>query len=197
VADDTIGGVGPARVLSAAQIGELAARLAAARWDWSTVTVAGIADALGWELLATGPGGGILGAGLAAGNGYADVFTVDGSVGAVELPLTDPISGTGPGPTGERRDAFALAVRAVSEALGPPARRRPGQLPECRWSVPGGVLRVGQDSVFVEMALLSPEYADELAAEPADDAGLEYGGLEDGDLEDGELEDGDLDGGDW
>ncbi|WP_460808651.1 DUF6301 family protein [Micromonospora zhanjiangensis] len=73
------------------------------------------------------------------------------------------------------RDAFATAVRAVTDVVGEAVDRRPGEDPEVRWPATSGTLRVTQGLYFVELALVSEKYlrrrdeALELSFEDEDD----------------------------
>ncbi|MEJ3743604.1 DUF6301 family protein [Actinomycetes bacterium KLBMP 9797] len=142
--------------LTADEITEVAGALAGLSWSWTVDDLDRLVDGFGWPI-AAGPsvGGAVLQTGLAPHHGFADVRFDGGAVGAIVVRVTDG----SPEATDPRRDAFAAAVTAVTGVAGPPTERRPGPAPEVRWRVPSGVLRVTDDGVFVELALLSEAHA--------------------------------------
>lgn len=160
-----IPGMGSWRVLTPDEITAVARALAGLSWSWAIDDVDRLVDGFGWRI-AAGPsaGGAVLQTGLAPHDGLADLRFADGAVGAIVVRVTDG----SPEAIDPRRDAFAAAVAAVTEVAGPPAERRPGPAPEVRWGVPSGVLRVSDDGVFVEIALLSEGYT-AMVDEPLDD----------------------------
>lgn len=158
----------PARALTPEQLMELTGKLAGLRWSWSVTELDQALAALRWPV-AAGPtrSGVVLRVGLAPVTDYAELSFSGPAATIFSVMVTAGAIGESEAAVAFRRDAFVTAVRAVGTVLGAPADRRPGPAPEVRWAAASGLVRVRDGGVFVELALLSPEYATRLAEETA------------------------------
>ncbi|GAB2934370.1 hypothetical protein GCM10027280_22710 [Micromonospora polyrhachis] len=158
----------PARALTPEQLVGLTGKLAGLRWSWSVAELDRALTELGWSV-AAGPtrSGVVLRVGLAPVTDYAELSFSGPAATVLSAMVTAGAVGESEEAVAFRRDAFATAVRAVGAVLGAPADRRPGPAPEVRWAAASGILRVRDGGVFVELALLSPEYATSLDEEVA------------------------------
>jgi len=158
--------MGSWRVLTPQQVAAVARRFATLPYSWSADEKNQVAAELGWPVLAgSAESGAVMQTGFAPSNGFADLRVSGGAAGAIVVRVADPALGEDGEARDFRRDVFASTVRVVTEAVGAPVDRRPGSRPEVRWAARSGLIRVSADEAFVEIALLSPEYAQWLDSE--------------------------------
>ncbi|CAM4390081.1 DUF6301 domain-containing protein [Nocardia ninae] len=138
------------RALSDAEIIELATRLLSLDWSWQMSEVPELASAFGWQIQSARPRSVILDVGFGMASGR--VHGRDSRAEIVELAVTTRATGDG----AERAlvlDTFARMTTALTTALGAPARRIPGELPEIRWAGEETTLRLLCMSSSVRLSL--------------------------------------------
>ncbi|AFT99879.1 DUF6301 family protein [Nocardia brasiliensis] len=119
------------RASSDTEVVRLANRLRSLDWSWQMADVPQLAAAFGWNVQTVLPQSVMLdvGLGMASGgiqgrNGQAEIIEIGVAAGAARDAEGQALV----------RDTFARLASAITEALGSPTSRLPGEIPEIRWA---------------------------------------------------------------
>ncbi|MEU4315701.1 DUF6301 family protein [Nocardia sp. NPDC024068] len=139
------------RVIGDAEVAELAERLRSLRWSWQLADFADLAEIFGWRIEMSDSSSWVMfdsGLGMTSGKALGH----DGIVDDIRVMLTD-FADADASRRDRIRDLFARYAGVVTEALGEPSYRLPGNAPEVRWAGPSSTLSLRALSTTVSLHL--------------------------------------------
>ncbi|MBF6300259.1 hypothetical protein IU459_22320 [Nocardia amamiensis] len=140
------------QALGDAEIVELANQLVSLDWSWQMGDVPRLADEFGWRIQRANPESAILDVGFGIASGR--VHGRDGRAEVIELAVTARATEDAAG-RAFVLDTFARLASTLTDALGQPSSRIPGDLPEIRWAGEETTLRMICLSVTVRLFLVT------------------------------------------
>ncbi|MFE6923276.1 DUF6301 family protein [Nocardia sp. NPDC057663] len=140
------------RTPSAAELTDLAAGLRDLDWSWDLADVPELAARFGWRAVLSRPNWVMLDTGLGVGSGK--VHGADGKAVRIETRLTDFVEEDAAG-TERIRTAFAEMAGVLTDALGAPTARIPGEWPQIRWADQAATVVLAQSPVSVVLYLVT------------------------------------------
>ncbi|MBF6425727.1 hypothetical protein IU440_13625 [Nocardia cyriacigeorgica] len=144
-------GSGQWRAMPGTDIAELGARLRSLTWSWQVTDGPQLATDFGWRVLHSDANWVMLDTGFGLGSG--EIRGKEGKAEVIEVRVTDFAEESDAGR--ERvRDAFAALGEALTEALGAPTARIPGEFPQLRWAGPDHTLVLHELAVSVLLKLV-------------------------------------------
>jgi hypothetical protein len=149
------------RIMPAEYVADAVARLSGIRWSWSMADLDQLIAQLGWSLERPAAHGvAFLQTTYSTSCGMAMVMYRQARANKVVVPVTTELETRFP----DRVHAFAHAVAAAADLLGPSPDPRPGRWPEVWWPAPSGLVGVGDNGSFIDLELRSARYEAQLAA---------------------------------
>ncbi len=139
------------RALDDTEIVELALRLRSLNWSWRLADVPELAAEFGWQVERIGPDSARLNVGFGLTSGRVD--GLDGQAHHIVQWVTDSDSDE----ADNVWDAFVRMTRALTNALGAPSTRVPGEYPEARWAGPQQTLTLKAFPSVVKLELMPNE----------------------------------------
>ncbi|MEV4237971.1 MULTISPECIES: DUF6301 family protein [unclassified Nocardia] len=139
------------RALDDAEIVELALRLRSLHWSWRLADVQELAAEFGWHIERIGPHSVSVDVGFGLASGRVDGW--DGHAHHIVQSVTDIDSDE----ADNVWDAFVRMTRALTDALGAPSTRVPGEYPEVRWAGPQQTLALKAFPSVVNLELVPNE----------------------------------------
>ncbi|MGW6423884.1 DUF6301 family protein [Nocardia sp. NPDC055053] len=140
------------RIPSATELTDLATGLRDLDWSWNLADAAELAARFGWRVVVSRPNWVMLDTGLGVGSGK--VHGEDGKAVRVETRLTDFVEENTAG-TERIRTAFAELAGVLTDVLGAPTARIPGEWPQIRWAGPAATVVLAQSPVSVVLYLVT------------------------------------------
>ncbi|WP_280234054.1 DUF6301 family protein [Nocardia cyriacigeorgica] len=138
------------RALSEGEVTDLATRLRSLEWSWQVADGPELAERFGWRVLLSEPEWVLLDTGLGTGSG--EIRGEEEKAVAIEVRVTEFADATERART---RDAFALMADALTDALGAPSARIPGEFPQIRWAGAESTLVLQDMAVSVVLTLVT------------------------------------------
>ncbi|WP_040685767.1 DUF6301 family protein [Nocardia vinacea] len=139
------------RALDDTETIELALRMRSLHWSWRLADVPDLAAEFGWRIERIGPHSVRLDVGFGLASGRID--GLDGQAHHIMQSVTDIDSDE----ADNVWDAFVRMTRALTEALGAPSTRIPGEYPQVRWAGPQQTLALKAFPSVVNLELVPNE----------------------------------------
>ncbi|WP_433759743.1 DUF6301 family protein [Nocardia sp. CA-135398] len=139
------------RALSDAEIVVLALRLRSLHWSWWLADVQDLAAEFGWRIERIGPHSVSVDVGFGLDSGGVDGW--DGQAHHIVQSVTDSASDE----ADSVWNAFVRMTRALTDALGAPTMRIPGEYPQVRWAGPQQTLMLRALPNVVNLELVPNE----------------------------------------
>lgn len=139
------------RVMPGTEIAELGTRLQSLNWSWLVADGPRLATEFGWRVVHSDANWVMLDTGFGLGSG--EIRGRNGKAEVIEVRVTDFAEESATGR--ERiRDAFAALGESLTEALGEPTARIPGEFPQLRWAGEDHTLVLNELAVSVVLKLV-------------------------------------------
>ncbi|MEV6562601.1 DUF6301 family protein [Nocardia sp. NPDC051756] len=140
------------RALSDDQIVDLARRLRSVNWPYPAADIPELAASFGWQVKTTRPEWVRLDAGFGRSSGMIHI-DADQAVD-LTLQVTDFVD-SDPAGMAQTTDAFARMTSALTEGLGEPTARIPGESAEVRWAGAEATIVLRHLDITVQLALIA------------------------------------------
>nr|WP_228537057.1 DUF6301 family protein [Nocardia sp. XZ_19_231] len=121
-------------------------------WSWELSDVPELVAEFGWRAVVSRPNWVMLDTGLGVSSGK--VHGEDGRAVRIETRLTDFVDEDAAG-TARLRTVFADTAGVLTEVLGEPTSRIPGQWPQIRWAGPAQTVVLAQSPVSLVLYLVT------------------------------------------
>ncbi len=146
--------------------GEIASAADDFAWTWEVVDVAAFCERIGWAApVITPPASAKIRTDVAVGRAEAAVRFDRGKFSKISCYVTDIVA---IGDEAVVVDAFAQLAQRVSDVLGTPTRRVPGEDPAVLWERPAVVVALVALSRSVKLELRDPRRQAEMDADARD-----------------------------
>ncbi|AVH20691.1 hypothetical protein IU412_19350 [Nocardia cyriacigeorgica] len=139
------------QAMTGTEIAELGTRLRSLAWSWQVADGPALATEFGWRVLHSDANWVMLDTGFGLGSG--EIRGKDGRAEVIEVRVTD-FAEESPAGRERIRDAFAALGEALTEALGAPTARVPGEFPQLRWAGAEQTLVLHELAVSVVLKLI-------------------------------------------
>lgn len=137
---------------STTELADLATRLRDLDWSWELNDVPDLTAEFGWRAVVSRPDWVILDTGLGVGSGK--VHGEDGKAVRIETRLTEFVEEDEAGAE-DLRTTFDEITDVLTEVLGHPTARIPGQWPQIRWAGPARTVVLVRSPVSVVLYLVT------------------------------------------
>lgn len=148
------------RVLSDQEITDLVTKLRSLKWSWSPDEVERVVADFGWTIMGRARRDFVLETEFGMGTGSVEVDRSD-RVNRITITVSTPLDPDVAEDRAFTQDAFARVVASVTQALGEPTQRVPGEYPEVRWRSAESTIAVKRVSSEVMLYLATNVWVDE------------------------------------